>query len=956
MLMRPLSALGTLRGSLKDSELQPLLHAHLRSIIKSHKREQTEAAKARLHIKDHLEGEKCTKYFFSLEKGRQANHCMPSLRSEDGEIVEDPQDLLREVRQFYQNLYSEESIVESDLDLMLSKINKKVSPQAKQTCDAQLSLEDLTKSVKSMQSGKSPGIDGLTADFYKAFWDILGKDLLDTMAFCMDRGEMTPTQRHAVITCLYKKGDKQQISNWRPVSLLNVDYKIFTKAIANKIATSLDDVISPSQTASVPGRTMLTTVSTVRDLIQYAHDENLPAALLSIDQQKAFDRVNWTFMFKTLRAFGYGEPLINTIKTIYNNITSSVKVNGYISDSFQLLRGVRQGCPLSMLLYCLLAEVFANYLQLSQQIKGIKIDKWEIKMVQFADDTNLFLVGLASIEQVGRELLLFERATGARVNIQKCEGLWLGRYKDRKETPLNIKWSNRKIKVLGIWLSNPGVNVHEDNWTKCTANMMCVLRNWSGRALSLKGKRMIINQLLLSRLWYTAQFATLPDRILQETNVAIYNFLWNDKRMRVARNMVQLPIEQGGLGIINIKLKIQSLHLRWIGRLLETEIDAPWKDLMSYQLRKLRHCEHLGLAVFRSFVPPQPYGVPDFQKFMLGSWTSLLGNKRARVTALEDVLNEPLFNNTFVTDTTGRKIVHPRWALGHFNIIADICKVFVPGFISHEQAQNITEEKFPERDFLSLISCIPSDWREKILSGAQAAPHEKFPLSIPNIKRKGVPVSTISSKEFYDMLIRKHLMPVANRKYHNWIELFRERMDDFVRPGPALWGTIFKELYKTSNKKAFNIRWMLLHFAHPTMARLAEWGIVSSGTCPRCLAMQESHEHWFYFCQANLPTTTLLLQFLDSIYPDLAPFTNRLDMFLFGFKAIGIDRDLRIGNLIIDVYYRAVYRVRMRMVMNGEVLNLLAIFRAGVSYTLNFERFRDKEEYDTIVLQTQHLL
>ena len=155
---------------------------------------------------------------------------------------------------------------------MLSKINKKVSPQAKLNCDARVSLEDMTASARSMKSGKSPGTDGLTSEFYKAFWEILGKDLHDTMSFCLDRGEMTPTQRHAVITCLYKKGDKEQISNWRPVSLLNTDYKIFTKAIANKIATSLSDVISPSQTASVPGRTMLTTVSTVRDLIQYAHD------------------------------------------------------------------------------------------------------------------------------------------------------------------------------------------------------------------------------------------------------------------------------------------------------------------------------------------------------------------------------------------------------------------------------------------------------------------------------------------------------------------------------------------------------------------------------------------------------------------------------------------------------------------------------------------------------------
>ena len=167
----------------------------------------------------------------------------------------------------------------------------------------------------------------------------------------------------------------EDLKNWRPISLLNLDYKIFTKAMAEKLASSLEHVINPQQTASVPGRSILTTLALARDLIQYAYKEELSASLVSIDQAKAFDRVSWTFLHKTLKAFGYGPRFLHTIKMIYYNISSRVKVNGHLSNAFLLSRGVRQGCPLSMLLYCLLSEVFANHISSQRSIKGIQFPR-----------------------------------------------------------------------------------------------------------------------------------------------------------------------------------------------------------------------------------------------------------------------------------------------------------------------------------------------------------------------------------------------------------------------------------------------------------------------------------------------------------------------------------------------------------------------------------------------------
>ena len=215
---------------------------HLREQLRRHEQDECESARVRLKFKTELESEKCIKYFFALVKNVQATNLMNSLRGDNGKVVHESKDNLGEVRSFYRDIYEEEEIVESEMDMMLRKIRKKVSRQGKVLCDSPLQLDDMTRSVKAMENGKSPGSDGLTSNFYKAFWDILDPDLRDTLTFCMNRGELTPSHRHAITSCLYMKGDKSLISNWRPIFLLNTDYKMFTKALANKMAVSLTEI------------------------------------------------------------------------------------------------------------------------------------------------------------------------------------------------------------------------------------------------------------------------------------------------------------------------------------------------------------------------------------------------------------------------------------------------------------------------------------------------------------------------------------------------------------------------------------------------------------------------------------------------------------------------------------------------------------------------------------------
>ena len=164
---------------------------------------------------------------------------------------------------------------------------------------------------------------------------------------------MSLSQCSGVISLSLKKGDRLDIRIWRPISLLNVDYKLAPRVIAGRLLKVIHLVVDKDQTCGVPGRFIGENVAFLRDIVDYATLSNVLIAILSLDQEKAFDRVEWSFMRSTLQSMGFSDSFVNWVDLFYCNVRSSVNVNGYLSQPFSLSPGVRQGCPLSPLLYVL---------------------------------------------------------------------------------------------------------------------------------------------------------------------------------------------------------------------------------------------------------------------------------------------------------------------------------------------------------------------------------------------------------------------------------------------------------------------------------------------------------------------------------------------------------------------------------------------------------------------------
>ena len=213
---------------------------------------------------------------------------------------------------------------------------------------------------------------------------------------------------------------------------------------------------------------------------------------------------------------------------MYMDISSSVKVNGFTTEVFNLRRGVRQGCPLSPLLYILCAEVFTLSIRADKEIKGIQINhEVQHKISQYADDTTLTVVGDDSIDRVFSHAATYERASGARINLDKCEGLWIWTNKNRTDKPQGIKWHTDKIKIIGFYLGNK--NVERANWEPRIERFKKTLNLWKTRDLSLRGKSLVINQLAASGLWYTGYLFPLPKWASHSLNASIFAFFWIGK-------------------------------------------------------------------------------------------------------------------------------------------------------------------------------------------------------------------------------------------------------------------------------------------------------------------------------------------------------------------------------------------------------------------------------------------
>jgi hypothetical protein len=255
-----------------------------------------------------------TKYFYSKEKSRAEAKAMTTLINDKGEILTDMNEIANEQKSFYENLYREKSVY-SEKDV--NKANKyflddlditEISDEERETLDMPISPDEIAHALRDLPNNKAPGGDGLSTNFYKFFWPKINKFVNQSIMCTIVENEMSIEQKRAILTLLPKKGkDSRYNKNWRPLSLLNTDYKIFAKLLAKRIQKILPTIINPDQSGCIKDRATFTNIRSTIDIINYANENNMPAIIAFIDFEKAFDTVNLSFLYKCLHKLNIGD-------------------------------------------------------------------------------------------------------------------------------------------------------------------------------------------------------------------------------------------------------------------------------------------------------------------------------------------------------------------------------------------------------------------------------------------------------------------------------------------------------------------------------------------------------------------------------------------------------------------------------------------------------------------------
>ena len=579
------------------------------------------------------EGEASTSFFFGLESKHRAKQTMTAIRDPESGVVEhDPIAILDVWRRYYDGLFTAQACDPAEQDSLLGRVTLSLSEAESESCEGHLSADECYTALQGMARGKTPGSDGFPMEFYLAFWRVLGADLVRVLNLAYEAGTLSVSQRRGLIVVLYKKNDRLETKNWRPISLLNVDYKIATRALSGRLLAVLPSIVGSDQTCGVRGRTISENLVLVRDLIEYAEREDLPLALLSLDQEKAFDRVDWPFMLRILERYNFGSSFRRWIQLIYSGVESAVVVNGWTSSFFRPSRGVRQGCPLSPLLYVLCIEILAVSIRGSPDVTGVSLpgSQEEFKCSGYADDTTIAVTTEASFPAVFELYTRYEQASGARLNRSKSQGIWLGAWKARTATPFGISWV-KELPLLGAVFS--AADYSEATWTKPVAKLEQRLAAWRGRRLTFQGKATIINVLALSQIWHLCHVFPIPEWAEKRITRAVWSFFWSGKRDLVARSTVCLPKSQGGFGVVHLSHKAAAFCLQWVKRFFSDDSRGKWKEFFHHFLSSCLRKEPFE-AFSSSSTRTRLSSLPPFYRFLLASWRLLDGGEAGGQLAL----------------------------------------------------------------------------------------------------------------------------------------------------------------------------------------------------------------------------------------------------------------------------------------------------------------------------------
>ena len=533
---------------------------------------------------------KIVKKYCSDNANNQSN-AIKKLKTQKDRIVSSENEIIDEVTKYYSKLYANEPIDEKKQECLITNFKKQISEDERERLTQQITLDEIKNAIDNLNKESAPGPDGLTPKLFQTFKEEFSLMFQKMFEHAADGNNLPMAFNQAFIRLLPKSGDLTTLKNWRPISLINTDSKIFSAVIANRMKSSLREIIHPDQCAYLKGRQMSNATLLLKSLCTNKRMKKT-LTLAGLDFSKAFDRVDRSYLLKLIKHVGFPPNIYNMIEQLYKDTRSNVLVNSFITRRIQQERGVKQGCPVSALLFILAIEPLLELLRSSSSLTGIAKGKLKKKIIAYADDVTMLVENEEQLKQAIQTVEDFGKSTQFALNADKTE-----------QFDLNRRNEDQKIKLLGLYLFS-NQKSEKQHYQQQLIQESERAKKVCRPSMSMKTKSCVMKAFVMPKIVFHAKASNCDRATWKKVQRNLKQGLHNNRSNQISERLLFQSTNEGGVGFPCVKTYASTSFLMDVWRavfhnddhFIALEIKEAVEDEKSYVHSKLKQMKTITKA------------------------------------------------------------------------------------------------------------------------------------------------------------------------------------------------------------------------------------------------------------------------------------------------------------------------------------------------------------------------